>query len=41
MFTQAYSKWLYVVPWGFYKAVMHVKDKYRNPLIIIGENGTN
>ncbi|KAM0848224.1 hypothetical protein ACQ4PT_054541 [Festuca glaucescens] len=36
---QAHSKWLYVVPWGFYKAVIHVKDKYRNPLMIIGENG--
>uniref|UniRef100_N1QU62 Beta-glucosidase 44 n=1 Tax=Aegilops tauschii TaxID=37682 RepID=N1QU62_AEGTA len=36
---QAFSKWLYVVPWGFYKAVMHVKNKFRDPLILIGENG--
>uniref|UniRef100_A0A453HFV7 Uncharacterized protein n=1 Tax=Aegilops tauschii subsp. strangulata TaxID=200361 RepID=A0A453HFV7_AEGTS len=35
----AFSKWLYVVPWGFYKAVMHVKNKFRDPLILIGENG--
>lgn len=36
---QAYSNWLYVVPWGIYKAVMHVKEKYKDPIIIIGENG--
>lgn len=36
---QAYSNWLYVVPWGFYKAVTYVKEKYNNPVIIIGENG--
>ncbi|XP_062202826.1 beta-glucosidase 38-like isoform X2 [Phragmites australis] len=36
---KAYSDWLYVVPWGIYKAVMWTKEKFNNPVIIIGENG--
>jgi hypothetical protein len=37
---QAYSDWLYVVPWGIYKAVIWTKEKFNNPVIIIGENGS-
>ncbi|GJN32332.1 hypothetical protein PR202_gb20832 [Eleusine coracana subsp. coracana] len=38
---KAYSDWLYVVPWGIYKAVMWTKEKFNNPVIIIGENGVD
>nr|XP_027125940.1 beta-glucosidase 44-like isoform X1 [Coffea arabica] len=36
---RAHSDWLYKVPWGLYKAVMYVKEKYQNPTIILAENG--
>ncbi|KAK8916309.1 Beta-glucosidase 1 [Platanthera zijinensis] len=36
---QAHSYWLYIVPWGMYKAVTYVKEKYQNPTIILSENG--
>ncbi|KAG6486956.1 hypothetical protein ZIOFF_055537 [Zingiber officinale] len=35
----ANSYWLYIVPWGLYKAVTYVKETYRNPVIILAENG--
>lgn len=25
------SDWLYIMPWGLYKAVTYVKEKYDNP----------
>ncbi|EFJ38701.1 hypothetical protein SELMODRAFT_73365 [Selaginella moellendorffii] len=31
--------WLYVVPWGLYNILNHVKENYNNPPIIITENG--
>ncbi|XP_024523667.1 beta-glucosidase 26 isoform X2 [Selaginella moellendorffii] len=31
--------WLYVVPWGLYNVLNHVKENYNNPPIIITENG--
>ncbi|KAI5648309.1 hypothetical protein M9H77_34314 [Catharanthus roseus] len=36
---RAYSDWLYNVPWGLYKVVMYVKERYGNPTIILAENG--
>ncbi|PSS08207.1 Beta-glucosidase [Actinidia chinensis var. chinensis] len=36
---QAYSYWLYNVPWGLYKAVTYIKERYGNPTIILAENG--
>jgi beta-glucosidase len=36
---QANSNWLYNVPWGMYKAVMYIKERYGNPTIILSENG--
>ncbi|CAL9173946.1 unnamed protein product [Musa hybrid cultivar] len=36
---QAYSGWLYIVPWGMYKAVTYVKVNYGDPVIILAENG--
>ncbi|WOK97652.1 hypothetical protein Cni_G06360 [Canna indica] len=36
---RAYSDWLYIVPWGMYKAVTYVKEHYNNPTIILAENG--
>ncbi|XP_059641876.1 beta-glucosidase 44-like isoform X1 [Cornus florida] len=36
---KANSGWLYIVPWGMYKAVMYVKEHYQNPTIILAENG--
>ncbi|KAG6483415.1 hypothetical protein ZIOFF_060060 [Zingiber officinale] len=35
----ANSYWLYIVPWGIYKAVTYVKETYHNPVIILAENG--
>ncbi|XAR63947.1 Beta-glucosidase [Bertholletia excelsa] len=35
----AYSYWLYIVPWGLYKAVSYIKERYGNPPIILSENG--
>ncbi|XP_010916341.1 beta-glucosidase 1-like [Elaeis guineensis] len=36
---RAHSDWLYIVPWGMYKAVTYVKETYGNPTIILSENG--
>ncbi|XP_065850961.1 beta-glucosidase 44-like isoform X2 [Euphorbia lathyris] len=36
---KANSDWLYDVPWGFYKALMYIKERYGNPTMIITENG--
>ncbi|KAL8111028.1 beta-glucosidase 44-like [Apium graveolens] len=36
---KAHSDWLYDVPWGLYKAIMYVKERYRNPTMILAENG--
>lgn len=36
---QAYSEWLYKVPWGLYKAITYVKERYGNPTMILAENG--
>ncbi|KAI5660256.1 hypothetical protein M9H77_29049 [Catharanthus roseus] len=36
---RAHSDWLYNVPWGLYKAVMYVKERYGNPKVILAENG--
>ncbi|KAG5536153.1 hypothetical protein RHGRI_023817 [Rhododendron griersonianum] len=36
---QAYSYWLYNVPWGLYKAVTYIKEHYGNPTMILAENG--
>ena len=36
---QANSGWLYIVPWGMYKAVTYVKERYGNPNVIVSENG--
>ncbi|KAG6499606.1 hypothetical protein ZIOFF_039396 [Zingiber officinale] len=35
----ANSDWLYIVPWGIYKAITYVKENYDNPIIILSENG--
>ncbi|KAH9763612.1 Beta-glucosidase 44 [Citrus sinensis] len=36
---QANSYWLYNVPWGMYKALMYIKERYGNPTVILSENG--
>uniref|UniRef100_K3ZD93 Uncharacterized protein n=1 Tax=Setaria italica TaxID=4555 RepID=K3ZD93_SETIT len=36
---KGYSDWLYVVPWGLYKALLWTKEKFNNPVMLIGENG--
>ncbi|KAK3440568.1 hypothetical protein EUGRSUZ_B00859 [Eucalyptus grandis] len=36
---RAHSYWLYNVPWGLYKAVMYIKERYGNPPVILSENG--
>ncbi|CAN1856462.1 Beta-glucosidase 44 [Linum perenne] len=36
---QAHSYWLYNVPWGLYKCLMYVKERYGNPTVILSENG--
>ncbi|XP_034674012.1 beta-glucosidase 44-like [Vitis riparia] len=36
---RAYSSWLYKVPWGLYKAVTYIKERYGNPTVILSENG--
>ncbi|XP_021754518.1 beta-glucosidase 44-like [Chenopodium quinoa] len=33
------SYWLYEVPWGIYKAINHIKERYGNPTVILSENG--
>ncbi|KAL0397310.1 UNVERIFIED_CONTAM: Beta-glucosidase 44 [Sesamum calycinum] len=35
----AHSYWLYIVPWGLYKAVNYIKERYGNPTMILAENG--
>ncbi|KAK3164503.1 hypothetical protein QOZ80_1AG0020010 [Eleusine coracana subsp. coracana] len=36
---RANSDWLYIVPWGLYKAVTYVKEKYGNPTMFLSESG--
>ncbi|KAF3437201.1 hypothetical protein FNV43_RR19954 [Rhamnella rubrinervis] len=36
---KANSYWLYDVPWGMYKALMYIKERYGNPTVILSENG--
>ncbi|KAF8399024.1 hypothetical protein HHK36_014890 [Tetracentron sinense] len=36
---QAYSYWLYDVPWGMYKVLTYIKEHYGNPTVILSENG--
>jgi beta-glucosidase len=36
---QAASSWLHIVPWGMFKLMKHVKEKYGNPPVVITENG--
>ncbi|KAG6634530.1 hypothetical protein CIPAW_12G124900 [Carya illinoinensis] len=36
---RAASRWLHIVPWGLRRLARYVKDKYRNPPVIITENG--
>lgn len=31
--------WLKVVPWGFRKLLVWIKERYNNPLILVTENG--
>lgn len=36
---RAHSYWLYNVPWGLYKAITYIKERYGNPPVILSENG--
>ncbi|GMH05532.1 hypothetical protein Nepgr_007372 [Nepenthes gracilis] len=36
---RANSYWLYEVPWGLYKAITYIKERYGNPTVILSENG--
>lgn len=36
---QEYSYWLYNVPWGMYKALTYIKERYGNPTVFLSENG--
>ncbi|XP_060669213.1 beta-glucosidase 44 isoform X2 [Ziziphus jujuba] len=36
---RANSFWLYNVPWGMYKALTYIKERYGNPTIFVSENG--
>ncbi|KAE9600235.1 hypothetical protein Lal_00045859 [Lupinus albus] len=36
---RAYSYWLYNVPWGMYKSLTYIKERYGNPTVILSENG--
>ncbi|KAH7575769.1 hypothetical protein JRO89_XS02G0216000 [Xanthoceras sorbifolium] len=36
---RANSGWLYMVPWGMYKALTYVKERYGNPYVFLSENG--
>lgn len=38
---EAQSNWLRVVPWGLEKILLHIKEKYDDPEIIITENGVD
>lgn len=33
------SYWLSDVPWGLYRAITYVKERYMNPTVVISENG--
>ncbi|KAK1271199.1 Beta-glucosidase 4 [Acorus gramineus] len=33
------SEWLYIVPWGIRKALIHISQRYNNPPIYVTENG--
>jgi beta-glucosidase len=35
----AASRWLHIVPWGMFKLMKHIKEKYGNPPVIVTENG--
>ncbi|XP_063389576.1 myrosinase 1-like [Cydia fagiglandana] len=37
--TQSQSSWLQMVPWGFYKILIDIKNQYDNPTVVITENG--
>eukprot|EP01083_Nonionella_stella_P147581 465876_1 len=39
--VQGESNWLYVVPWGLYKMLHWVADRYDNPPLFITENGVD
>ncbi|KDP41124.1 hypothetical protein JCGZ_03615 [Jatropha curcas] len=36
---RANSYWLYNVPWGLYKALIYIKERYGNPTVFLSENG--
>ncbi|KAL8141817.1 hypothetical protein V2J09_014849 [Rumex salicifolius] len=36
---KANSYWLYEVPWGMYKTITYIKERYGNPTVILSENG--
>nr|CAD1838413.1 unnamed protein product [Ananas comosus var. bracteatus] len=36
---RAHSDWLYIVPWGLYKAVTYIKENYGSPIMLLSENG--
>lgn len=36
---RANSYWLYNVPWGMYKSLIYIKERYGNPTVILSENG--
>ena len=37
--TRGESDWLYVVPWGFRKLLVWIKETYGNPPLYVTENG--
>ncbi|KAK4391964.1 Oleuropein beta-glucosidase [Sesamum angolense] len=39
--SQGGSDWMYIVPNGIYKLLVHIKKTYRDPLIYITENGVD
>jgi beta-glucosidase/6-phospho-beta-glucosidase/beta-galactosidase len=38
---EAQSDWLHIVPWGLEKVLLHIKDRYDDPAIMISENGVD